>query len=44
MNQSNAVMAVREHSDNEVQEVEAQTGLDLLTFTQWLLECEQQPA
>ena len=44
MNQSNAVMAVREHSDNEVQEGEAQTGLDLFTFTQWLLECEQQPA
>lgn len=44
MNQSNAVMAVREHEDDEAQENEAQTGLDLATFTQWMLECEQQPA
>ncbi len=44
MNQSNALMAVREHEDDEAQENEAQTGLDLATFTQWMLECEQQPA
>ena len=39
MNQSTAVMAGREEET-----AEEQCGLDLLTFTQWVQECQEQPA
>lgn len=42
MNQSTAVMAGQEQE--EANEFEAPKGLDLRTFTQWVQECEDQPA
>lgn len=39
MEHSTAVMASRED-----EAAEEQQGLDLLTFTQWMQECQEQPA